>query len=1036
MTTKLLLRNFYVTRLIGVLLLFGCCDTVFSQGPAAITGKVIDSLGAPLQGVSVFVKGTQHGTTTNAAGAYSITAKKGDLLSFRMVGYAEQEVAVGSTAAIDITLKRQALDLDEIVVIGYGTQKKETVTGAIASIQTKEIKQSPAANLAVTLAGRLPGLTAIQRSGEPGRDLTQLFIRGVGTINAQAPIILVDGVERDLTYIDPNEVESVTILKDASSTAIFGVRGANGVILVTTKRGTSEKPQINFTAEAGMQDFPRMIEPVNSYEYATLRNLAQRNDGIPETFSQDAIDYYKSGEDPLRYPNTDWNDLLMKKYSFATRYNLNVSGATKFTKYFVNAGYFSQGGQFKVEQGLPYDPSFKLDRYNFRSNLDLQLSPTLTAFLNIAGYIEKQNMPSSIFRSQLFSDLNAAISSESPTVYIFRYMNALPATVPGPLSPDGDVVTAGDVFHPAFGQLNRSGYIQQTRTNVTATYGMNKTLDFITKGLSVKAVMSFDSKFTNNLFATKNYAKVIQVIDRNQQGADGKDSVYYVPFNADVNTPLTISGGKFFNTLSNFQGFVNYARNFQKHTVTGLLLFQQQKIVVNEELPYNSRGLAGRFSYNFANKYFFEFNAGYNGSEQFAKGKRFGFFPALSAAWNLSKESFLENSSVIRNLRLRGSYGIVGNDRIGGRRFLYLDDIQVLPGSYIGGLGNGNYINIGLFKNADLQWEVSKKTNVGMELALKNGLELVVDVFYEKRDNILRNRGTIPILNGLPLSAIPPANIGVINNKGFEAELTYKKAFNKDFSVLGKVNVNYAKNKQLFADEVLLPDDYAYTYRQTGYTIGQRFGYITDGYFTSQADVANSPVQNVAGQPAKPGDFKYRDLNKDNVINEKDMAPVGYPGIPQYTFGAALSVTYKGFDLSALFQGATNVSQYFQGFGVFSTQGNYVKRHLNSWTQERQDLGEKITYPRLSTGANQNETANDFFIVDASFIRLKNVEIGYTFPRRLSKMVGAQNVRIYANGLNLYTWDRLPAKDIDPESTGNSTYPLLRIFNFGFNVTF
>lgn len=1036
MSTKLLLRNFHATRVFYLVILFGCCNTLFAQAQGEITGRVADSTGLPLQGVSVFVKGTQRGTTTNAAGIYSIAAKKADVLTFRMVGYAEQEIAVGSSGSIDITLFRRAVDLGEVVVIGYGTQKKETVTGAIASIQTKEIKQSPAANLAVTLAGRLPGLTSIQRSGEPGRDLTQLFIRGVGTINAQAPIILVDGVERDLTYIDPNEVESVTILKDASSTAIFGVRGANGVILVTTKRGTSEKPEINLTAEAGMQDFPRMIEPVNSYEYASLRNLAQRNDGVPETYSPQALEYYRTGEDPLRYPNTNWNDLLMKKYSFSNRYNLNVSGAGKAVRYFVNAGYLKQGGQFKVEKGLPYDPSFKLDRYNFRSNIDIQLSPTLTAFLNIAGYIEKQNMPSSVFRSQLFADLNAAINSESPTAYIFRFMNALPATIPGPLSPAGDVVTFGDVTHPAFGQLNRSGYIQQTRTNVTATYGMNKSLDFITEGLSAKAIISFDSKMVNNFFAVKNYKKALQVIDPNIQGADGGDSVYYVPFNSDINTPLAISGGKFFNTLANFQGFLNYARKFNKHSVTGLLLYQQQKIVVNEELPYNSRGVAARFSYSFANKYFFEFNAGYNGSEQFAKGNRFGFFPALSAAWNLSKESFLVNSNFIRNLKLRGSYGIVGNDRIGGRRFLYLDDIQVLPGSYIGGLGDGNYVNIALFKNAGLQWEESRKTNVGLELALQNGFEVVVDLFYEKRDNILRSRGTIPILNGLPLSTLPPVNIGVISNKGYEVELSYKKAFRQDFSLLSKINFNYAKNKQLYADEVLLPEDFANRYRETGYSIGQRFGYITDGYFIDDQDIANSPVQSVGGRAPRPGEFKYKDLNGDNIVNEKDMAPIGYPSIPQYTFGAAVSATFKGFDVSILFQGVTNVSQYFQGFGVFATQGNYVKRHLNSWTEERQQKGEEIDYPRLSTIQNPNEVPNDFFIVNASFIRLKNAEIGYTIPTKLVKKVGIQNARIYANGLNLFTWDKLPAKDIDPESSGNSTYPLLRVFNFGINVMF
>jgi len=987
-----------------------------------ITGSVTDEKGEILIGVSILIKGTQTGTVTNAQGNYTIAAEPGSVLVFRYIGYQTQEVTVGTANPINVSLLAVPGGLEEVVVVAYGTQKKETVTGAIASIRTREIKQSPAANLAVTLAGRLPGLTSIQRSGQPGRDITQLFIRGQGTINAQSPIILVDGIERDLTYIDPNEVESITILKDASSTAIFGVRGANGVILVTTKRGTSEVPEINFVAEAGAQDFPRFITPVNAYDFATLRNLALTNDGLPAEYSEEALGYYKSQEDLLRYANTDWRKLLVKNYSYQQRYNLNVSGASKNTRYFVNAGYLNQGGQFNTERDLNYDPSFKLNRYNFRSNIDIQLNKNLKAFLNVAGYLEQRNSP-------------YAVGGDNPTDWIIYFMNRMPAVVPGPLTPDGQVITYSDIDHPAYGLINRSGYTQQKRSNVLATYGMEQNLDFITKGLSAKAIVSFDARTVNNLEATRKYEKYIQIINPNLEGVDGRDSVYYRPFNNDQNTPLSIGGGRSFETLSNFQGFINYTKTIGKHDLSGMLLYQQQNNIINNELPFKLMGMAARVTYGYHSRYFLEFNAGYNGSEQFAEGQRFGFFPAVSASWLISNEAFLHDHSIFNLLKLRGSFGKVGNDRIGNRRFLYLDDIQVVGGGFSGSLGNAQTINYNLLKNAQLQWEVAKKYNLGLEVGLFNQFNLVADVFYEKRDNILRNRGIIPELNGLPMEVLPPVNIGVVENKGYELELNYKKAFNKNLSLVARINMNYATNRQIYADEPLLPADYAYRYRETDYRIGQMFGYIVDGYFTDQADITKSPVQNVGGHESRPGDFKYKDLNNDGVINERDIAPIGYSSVPEYQYGAAFSLTYKGLDFSVLFQGISNVSNYYSDQGVFGDK-NYVARHLESWTAERAASGMPISYPRLSTQANPNERPNSFFILNASYLRLKNMEIGYTFPSRWSEAIGAKRLRIYANGLNLITWDKLPTKEFDPELTNSRVYPITRLYNWGVNFTF
>lgn len=1007
---------------LGLLCFIAAGFPAFSQ--TTIRGTVIahDSK-APLEGATVSAKGSSHSATTGGSGEFVIIVEdETAMLVASYIGYTSQEIRLSGQLEVNFVLEPESSSLDEVVVVAYGVQKKETVTGAIASIQTKEIKQSPAANLAVSLAGRLPGLTAVQRSGQPGRDITQLFIRGQGTVNAQSPIVLVDGVERDLTYIDPNEVESVTILKDASSTAIFGVRGANGVILVTTKRGTSEIPQINFTTEIGAQDFPRFITPVDAFDYASLRNLALSNDGLPIEYSADALALYQSQEDPLRYPNTDWREIHLKDVSSQQRYNLNVSGAGNVFKYFVNAGYLQQGGQFNTENDLNYDPSFKLDRYNFRSNIDIRLNQNLSAFLNVAGYLEQRNSP-------------FALGGDNPTDWIIYFMNRMPALVPGPLTPDGNVVTHGDVDHPAYGLLNRSGYVQQKRSNVLATYGMEQKLGFITEGLSARAVVSFDARTVNNLEARRSYEKYVQIINPNVQDADGRDSVYYRPYNNDQNTPLSIEGGRGFTTLTNFQGFLNYAKSYGKHDVTGMALYQQQNHVIDNQLPFKLMGLASRLTYGYDSRYFVEVNAGYNGSEQFAEGNRFGFFPALSASWVISNERFFQEIQAVNLLKLRGSYGEVGNDRIGSRRFLYIDDIQINGGGFSGSLGNGQTVSYNLLKNTALQWEVAKKYNLGIEVGLFNEFNLVADVFYETRDNILRNRGVIPELNGLPASVLPPVNIGVVKNRGYEIELNYRKIVNSDLSMLGRINVNYASNRQVYADEPLLPEDYAYRYRETNHRIGQQFGYIVEGYFSSQEEIDNSPVQHVGGHESRPGDFKYRDLNGDNLINERDIAPIGYSTVPEYQFGAAFNIVYKNIDFSILFQGVSNVSNYYSDQGVFAKQ-NYIARHKESWTEERAASGAPIRYPRLSTQADPNERPNSFFILDASYIRLKNLEIGYTLPTNWSNRIGAKGLRIYTNGLNLFTWDKLPTKEFDPELTNSRDYPITRLYNFGVNFTF
>lgn len=993
-----------------------------------ISGKVTDENGGPLPGVNVRVKNTNVGTKTDVNGNFTLKVSVGSTLVFSLVGFVTKEVVVENKKHIDIILVEDNKSLNEVVVVAYGTQKKLTVTGAVASVQTKEIKQSPAANLAVTLAGRLPGLTAIQRSGEPGRDQTLLYLRGQGTLNGQNPIILVDGVEREMSYIDPNEVESVTILKDASSTAIFGVRGANGVILVTTRRGVKDKQEINFTVEAGLQDFTRRNSILSSYDWALLKNEAWKNENpnvAPNDpvnkppYSAYALERFRLQDDPVRYPNNNWRKILMHDFVGQTRYNLNLSGGGENVQYFVNVGALDQGGQWKVDQ-KDFDPSAYMKRYNFRSNIDAYLnkSKTLKMFLNAAGYIEKANSP---YETDILRFIN----------------NQFPSILPGPLTPFGEVLVGTGLYVASpYAMINRSGYRQQTGSNIIASWGMEQKLDFITKGLSAKFMASFDTRTVYQLQANRVYETWTQIMDPNLQTADGRDSVYYVKASAQQNTPLNIASAATFESFNNMQFMVNYNRTFSnKHAFTGLLLAQQeQRIKPGDRLPFNLRGIAGRVSYGFKDLYFAEFNAGYNGSEQFAKGRRYGFFPSVSAGWVISNEKFFKKNKVVDYLKLRTSYGTVGNDRLGSSRFLYLDNIQSVGGGYSPSLGTGASISEAYVGNPDIQWEIAKKANFGLEFGLFNQLKFTADVFTEKRDNILIQRGQVPDLNGVPAAARPPVNIGVVQNHGYELELNYNKVINNNFSFFSKVNFNQAKNKVLFSDEPRRSDDYAYPYRTTGYAIGQNWGYVVDGYFNSAADIANYATYNI-GRAPRPGDFKYRDANGDGVIDTRDISPIGNSSVPQYTFGGAFGFDYKGFNFSVLFQGVSKVSMFMSDIGVFE-QYDFRERHKYAWTPERYAAGEKIEYPALGIGLTASNFTNTFFLENTSFIRLKNVELGYTLPSSLTKKVGMQKVRFYVNGVNLFTWDKMNAKDYDPELANSYTYPVYRVINSGVNVIF
>ncbi|WP_344980536.1 TonB-dependent receptor [Compostibacter hankyongensis] len=1003
-----------------------------------ITGAVKDELGNPLSGVTVQVLGKNVGTITDDNGHFSLEASSSDSLQFTYIGYQTKHIIVGTETRIDVTLEANAGSLNQVEIVAFGEQKKATVTGAIASIGTAELKQSPSANLKVSLAGRLPGLTVIQNGGEPGVDQTQLYLRGRGTLNGQAPLVLVDGIERDISYLDPNEVKNVTILKDASATALFGVKGANGVVLVTTRRGEAGKPEISLTQEFGIQSFTKTPDDVDAYTWAQLKNEAWRNDNpgaAPNDptnqppYSADALQHFKSQDNPQAYPDHNWLQELTHKYVPMERVNLNMSGGGGFARYFVNVGYLYQGGLWKTDPDLDYDARAFLRRYSFRANIDATLDKkkTLTTFLNVAGYLDDQNKPGkdNYGNGGTYALLNTLFQK-------------WPSVQPGPTTPDGEVLIGdGNYGQSPWAMINRTGYQKNTGDNVTATWGLEKDFSSLTKGLTARFVGSFDTRTVYSLSARRDYERWVQFIDPNTPAANGGDSVMYLQTMTNfINTPLSTSTSATFQSHTQLQFFLNYARDFGKHAVTGMLMANQESWIRNgERLPFHLRGLATRLTYGYDERYNIEFDAGYNGSEQFRKGNRYGLFPAISAGWVASNESFLKGNKAISFLKLRGSYGIVGNDQLGDQRFLYLDDISVGTGGFTSNLGEGHVVNEDYLGNPDLKWEIAKKGNIGLELGLFDQLNLTVDLFTERRNNVLINRGTIPTLIGQPSSSLPPINLGRIENHGYEINLKYEKIISHDFTVLANLNYNYARNKILFVDEAPKPDDYAYRYRMTGYEIGQIWGYITnDGYYQSQEQIDNSGLDFEIGKTPRPGDLIIKDLNGDKVIDEKDIAPIRHSTVPRHTWGAALSVNYKGFDLSALFQGHFDVGS---GTNSFAWEWyDFRDYHKNAWTAERAANGEKVTFPALSQTQSFSEFGNTFFAENTSYVRLKSLEIGYTLPERLSRKLGTSHIRIYLNGLNLFTWDKMKFNSYDPELASQDTYPIQRIFNSGININF
>ena len=996
-----------------------------------IKGTVTDQNGIPLPGATVKEQKTTNGVLTDVNGNYTISLRNPKAtLVVSYIGYTAKEVPVTS-GTVNVQLESDIISLGDVVVVGYGAQKKASVVGAISTASVKDLKQMGTPNLSNALAGRVSGLVAMVGSGRPGGDDAEIYIRGVATLNSanSKPLILVDGVERDYTQLDPDDVESFSVLKDASATAVYGVRGANGVLLITTKRGEIGKASITVSYKATLQAPTRLMKYLPSYESAILRNAALANDGIAPRWTAAQIEHFRTHDMPYTYPDNDYLADFLKKFTPMHNVNVSVSGGTDRLKYYVSTNGLFQDGIYKQFKEAKYPSSANFKRLNIRSNLDFEATKTTTVSIDLNSRVEaQQNVGSGdVTSNQVFTSLN----TNPPWFYAYRLPNG---TYGGNATSNSDNLLA---------LLNDSGYNRLLDNILEGTFRVNQKLNFITKGLSFRGMVSFNSYFQRG---TK-VGNTPPVYVYNEDGTYGTVTTEVSPW-------IDVVAGSGHSKRTNMEYSLNYSRTFGDHAVTGMALYTQTQSNANANIPKGFLGYVGRFTYGFKSKYLAEINFGYNGSDQFEKSHRYGFFPSTSIGWVASEEGFLKNNvPVISFLKFRGSYGEVGNDQIGSDRFLYLQTFAN-SGSYYFGTDNSwgaqSALYEGTLGNNNVTWEVGKKSNAGFDLKLfKNKFFLNLDLFREMRVNIFTTRNTTPILLGVTM---PSENIGKVENKGFEVETGIEDKIGElRYHVRGMVS--FAKNTIVYKDEVAPRFDYL---KQTGGRVGQNFGQTVLGYYTPddfQKDANGAMILQANGKPillttlpqptfgaVQPGDFKYWDRNGDLVIDSFDAGPVGHTRIPTINFSISYGVNYKGFDFNMMWQGAGGNDRFLSGYGVWEMVrdvSRYRDIHQYAWTMDRYLNNEKILYPRLSSAQNANNHINNtFWLAKNDYIRLKNIELGYNIPKKTLSKFKLSNMRVYFSGTNVLTFDYLKIMDPESSSSDGTNYPQMILWNLGFNIQF
>lgn len=1004
-----------------------------------LTGHVFDEKDQPLMGARVsLVENTSKGSMTDIDGAFRITGVKvGQTIEIAFVGYKTQRIKLESTKALTIKLAPDSELLDEVVVTAFGAgQKKASIVGSVQTVRPKELKV-PAANLSSSFAGRLAGVVSINRSGAPGADGSDFWIRGISSVNASSPLIVLDGVQisaGDLNTLDPEIIEGFSILKDATATALYGSRGANGVVIITTKTGEDmPKPKINVRTEAYVNMPTSVPKFVDAVSYMRLYNEALSNYSTGSApYSQDRIEGTAKGLDPYAFPNVDWYGELFRNYTFNQKANLNLRGGGKRMNYFMSVTADHQTGLLKPrsKEVADFDNSEEFFRYSFQNNIQVNLHELTKLSLRLNAQITNTHGP--------YNGVNTIFG---------QVMNANP--VDFPISyPDDEAIAhtrwgsraLGAAIMPNPFVTATNGYQDGFKSTIIANIELDQDLKFITPGLKLNTLVSFKNWSTTTTSRSRN--SNFYELESYQLNPEGGYDLNFRRHGDEVNTNLNSGGGSSGDRWMYFHAMLLWNREFDDHSLGAMFNYNQDEFTFNNagsnllhNLPKRKQGIAGRLTYSYANRYIAEANFGYNGSENFAKGHRFGFFPSVALGYVISEESFWEPiKDYVNLLKLRGSYGLVGNDNIGGDRFVYMSDISLQGGkSYTTGL-NQNYGLTGpsynRFENPDITWEVGYKLNVGLDLQLAQHFKLNVDAFKERRTNIFQQRGTVPTYMGTASTKIF-GNLAEVTNYGIDGSAEYSQQFNKDFWMMVRGTFTYAHNTITKWDE---PAFFEYPQRSmVGRSLSTHFGYVADRLFIDEADVQHSPDQSSFAGGAAPGDIKYVDQPNingeyDGRITADDQKSIGFPTVPEIIYGFGCNLGYKNLDFGIFFQGAGNTSLHLNGFHPFGKQNNRNVLQFvadNRWSPTNQDPYAK--YPRLTQNDRPVNTATStFWLRDASFLKLKNVELGYTI----------NNWRIYVSGVNLLTFSKF--KLWDPERGGGNGlgYPTMRTVNFGVQVSF
>lgn len=1009
-----------------------------------------EETGEPMPGATVSVEGSTRGVMTDLDGSFELTGvKPTDKLKFECLGKETQVLQVGTMTNFVVKLKNAANELDEVTVVAFGKQRKESVIGSISTVDVKTLKV-PSSNLTTALAGNVAGVIAYQRTGEPGQDNADFFVRGITTFGANtSPLILIDNIEltsTDLARLQPDDIESFSIMKDATATALYGARGANGVIFVTTKRGQEGPAKIFARVETSISAPTDVVELADPVTYMKSYNEAiSTRDPLGELmYTYDKIEQTgKPGANRLIYPANDWYDMLFKDFATSYRANVSARGGGKVATYYVSGAYTEDTGVLKVDKRNSFNNNIDDKNYTLRSNVDINVTPTTKLAVRLTGNFRDYQGPlnggSDVYRQIMHSD---------------------PVLFPAYYPVDDEHV---GIQHIMFGNYEDGSYINPyanlvkgyknyQRSQMIAAVQLEQDLKFITKGLSFMTLFNLTrlSEFTVN----RQFNPYWYRLDR----YDSYTGEYHVNrINENGTDYLTYSeSGKTVRNTMYSETRLNYNRSFGKHDVTGLLVFTaSESLTANAgslqlSLPSRNAGLSGRFTYGYDKRYFVEYNFGYNGSERFHKSHRWGFFPSAGLAWMMSNEKWFKPlTKVVSNLKLRYSYGLVGNDNIGSssNRFYYLSEMSMNNsglGASFGETRNVSYNGIGVvrYANEAITWEKSYKSNYALELGLFKKLDIIAEYFTEHRTDIFMQRADIP--NTMGLQATVYGNIGQARSKGIDIQADYKQAWASGLWASARANFTYSTGKYDVYEEPTYPESYR---QHAGRSIRQTWGYIAERLFVDDEDAANSPSQAAFGSQYGGGDIKYTDVNGDGVITNADMVPIGYPTSPEIIYGFGVSLGHKGFDVSVFFQGLGRESFWIDATSAYSTKynkygtapfvnnGQLLKAYSDShWSEDNRDI--YALYPRYSAYENHNNTqVSTWWMRDGSFVRLKQMEFGYTLPQKLTNKIHIDNLRVYFQGNNLLCWSKF--KLWDPELAGEGfNYPIQRTFNIGVNVTF